>query len=86
MGAYDTSLHKSWMHDDLYEVRNVRPSFNTSLGILGGVVYSGIDTLLPRGRTPWTCRNKFHLFDAAHTKSASECRPIEYPPFQPPLS
>ncbi|EIW61123.1 FAD/NAD-P-binding domain-containing protein [Trametes versicolor FP-101664 SS1] len=86
MSAYETSLHKSWVHDDLYEVRNVRPSFNTSLGILGGVVYSGIDTLLLRGRTPWTFRNKLQLSDAAHTKRASECKPIEYPPFQPPLS
>lgn len=25
MSAYETSLHKSWVHDDLYKVRNVRP-------------------------------------------------------------
>ncbi|OJT14784.1 Electron transfer flavoprotein-ubiquinone oxidoreductase, mitochondrial [Trametes pubescens] len=49
--AYETSLHKSWVHDDLYEVRNVRPSSNTSLGVLDGVMYSRLDTLLLRGRT-----------------------------------
>lgn len=64
----------------------MRPSFNTPLGILGGVVYSGIDTLLLRGRICWTFRNKLQLSDAAHSKRASECKPIEYPPFQPPLS
>ena len=84
--AYEQSFEKSWVYDDLHEVRNVRPSFNTGLGLWGGVVYSGIDTLLLRGRTPWTFRNKEGKSDAAHTKRASECKPIEYPPFEPPLS
>ena len=83
--TYGTSLHKSWVHDDLHEVRNVRPSFNTLLDILGGVAYSSIDTLLRR-RTPWTFRNTQGKSDAAHTRRASECKPIEYPPFEPPLS
>ena len=86
MSAYETSLRDSWVHDDLYEVRNIRPSFNTSLGVIGGVVYSGIDSLFLRGRTPWTFRNTLGKSDAAHTKRASECKPIEYPPFEPPLS
>ncbi|KAI0665835.1 hypothetical protein C8Q78DRAFT_995336 [Trametes maxima] len=81
MSAYDTALHKSWVHSDLHEVRNVRPSFNTPLGVLGGVIYSGIDTLLLRGRTPWTFRNTSGQSDAAHTRRASECTPIVYPPF-----
>ncbi|KAI0714376.1 FAD/NAD(P)-binding domain-containing protein [Cerioporus squamosus] len=84
--AYEESFKKSWVYDDLYEVRNVRPSFNTGLGLWGGVVYAGIDTLLLRGRTPWTFRNTEGKSDAAHTKRASECKPIEYPPFEPPLS
>ncbi|EIW61116.1 uncharacterized protein TRAVEDRAFT_46340 [Trametes versicolor FP-101664 SS1] len=76
----------SWVHGDLHEVRNVRPSSNIPLGILGGVVYSDIDTLLLRGRTLSTSRDKLRLSDAAHTKRASECKPTEYPSFQPPLS
>ncbi|KAI8980643.1 FAD/NAD-P-binding domain-containing protein [Trametes punicea] len=86
MSAYETALRNSWVYEDLYEVRNVRPSFNTPLGAIGGILYSGIDTLLLRGRTPWTFRNKLGKSDAAHTKRASECKPIEYPPFEPPLS
>ncbi|KAI0328418.1 FAD/NAD(P)-binding domain-containing protein [Cubamyces sp. BRFM 1775] len=86
MSAYETSLRNSWVHEDLYEVRNLRPSFNTPLGVIGGVMYSGIDSLLLRGRTPWTFRNKLGKSDAAHTRRASECKPIEYPPFEPPLS
>ncbi|KAI0820479.1 FAD/NAD-P-binding domain-containing protein [Trametes gibbosa] len=86
MSPYDTALHSSWVHNDLHEVRNVRPSFNTPLGALGGVAYSGLDTLLLRGRTPWTFRNKLGVTDAAHTRRARDCKPIEYPPFEAPLS
>ncbi|KAI0665828.1 hypothetical protein C8Q78DRAFT_1083681 [Trametes maxima] len=80
MSAYDTALHKSWVHSDPHAVRNVRPSFNTPLGMLSGVVYSVIDTLLLCGRTLWTFRNTNGQSDAAHTRRA-----IAYPPFGPPL-
>lgn len=103
MSSYDTSLRDSWVWSDLKEVRNLRPSFNTRLGIWGGIAYSGIDSLLLKGRTPWTFRNKSKTLDAEHTKRArcvsfpfllilaklwifSECKPIKYPPPQPPLS
>jgi len=86
MSAYETAFKRSWVYEDLYEVRNLRPSFNTSLGVWGGILYSGIDSLLLKGRTPWTFRNKSRLTDAAHTKRAFQCKPIEYPPPQPPIS
>ena len=86
MSAYATAFRNSWAHADLHEVRNLRPSFNTALGIWGGIAYSGVDSLLLKGRTPWTFRNTAKLSDAAHTKRASECTPIAYPPFEPPLS
>lgn len=86
MTKYEENLKNSWVWSDLHEVRNMRPSFNTSLGIWGGIAYSGVDSLLLKGRTPWTFRNTSGASDAAHTKRASECQPIEYPPFEPPLS
>ena len=85
MSKYEEDFKKSWVYQDLHEVRNIRPSFNTGLGIWGGMAYSGIDTLFLRGRTPWTFRNP-QTNDAEHTKKAKECSPIEYPPFEPPLS
>jgi len=85
MSAYEKAFKESWVYSELYEVRNLRPSFNTPLGIFGGMVYSGIDSLLLKGRTPWTFRNS-HVTDAAHTRRASQCIPIEYPAPQPPLS
>ncbi|OCH90825.1 FAD/NAD(P)-binding domain-containing protein [Obba rivulosa] len=86
MRAYEAALRASWVHADLHEVRNVRPSFRTPLGLWGGLAYSGLDTLVFRGRTPWTFRNAARTSDAAHTRRAAECAPIAYPPFQPPLS
>lgn len=68
MEAYETSLKASWVWKDLHEVRNLRPSFNTRLGIWGGMAYSGLDSLFLRGRTPWTFHNR--ISDAAHTKPA----------------
>ncbi|KAF7792219.1 hypothetical protein EIP86_003253 [Pleurotus ostreatoroseus] len=85
MSAYDRALHASWVHTDLHEVRNLRPSFNTPLRLWGGVAYSGLDSLVLRGRTPWTFRHSA-ASDARHTQRAADCEPIAYPPFEPPLS
>jgi electron-transferring-flavoprotein dehydrogenase len=57
MSSYDAALRSSWVWKDLYEVRNLRPSFNTRLGIWGGIAYSGIDSLLLKGRVPWTFKH-----------------------------
>ncbi|KZT40193.1 FAD/NAD(P)-binding domain-containing protein [Sistotremastrum suecicum HHB10207 ss-3] len=84
LSGYEEGMKKSWVWEELKEVRNLRPSFNTRLGLWGGIAYSGIDSLILKGRTPWTLRTK--ISDARHTKRASECQPIVYPPPQPPLS
>jgi electron-transferring-flavoprotein dehydrogenase len=57
MSPYDAALRSSWVWKDLYEVRNLRPSFNTRLGIWGGIAYSGIDSLLLKGKVPWTFKH-----------------------------
>src|SRR5262245_18826162 len=85
MSRYEELVKSSWIYKDLYEVRNLRPSFHTSLGIWGGIAYSGIDTLFLKGRTPWTLRNP-KISDAQATKTVFQFKPIDYPAFQPPLS
>ncbi|QRW13163.1 Electron transfer flavoprotein-ubiquinone oxidoreductase, 4Fe-4S [Ceratobasidium sp. AG-Ba] len=85
MSSYNSALHNSWVASELKDVRNIRPSFNTPLGIWGGIAWSGLDTLILRGKVPWTWSHGIKS-DAAHTKKASECKPIEYPAPQPPLS
>lgn len=85
MSAYTSLLTQSWVWSELKAVRNIRPSFNTPLGIWGGIAWSGLDTILLRGHAPWTWTHGGEI-DAKHTKRASECKPIEYPAPQPPLS
>lgn len=54
VSEYEKLFEESWVAKELKEVRNLRPSFHTSLGNLGGIIYSGIDSLFLKGRVPWT--------------------------------
>ncbi|RIA95759.1 hypothetical protein C1645_796288 [Glomus cerebriforme] len=75
--AYEESIKNSWVYNELYKVRNIRPSMNTPFGVYGFILYSGIEMLFLKGRTPWTF--KHHRQDHAALKPANECKPIEYP-------
>ncbi len=72
--AYPEQLKQSWLWDELYSVRNIRPSFRW--GLFGGIAYSAIDTFLLKGRAPWTLH---HHADHTQLKKASDCPPIVYP-------
>ncbi|KAJ7798847.1 hypothetical protein B0H14DRAFT_2904880, partial [Mycena olivaceomarginata] len=56
LAAYTAAFPQSPAHRDLWAVRNVRPGFNTRLGVWGGVLNAGVDTILG-GRVPWTLRH-----------------------------
>ncbi|KAF2859926.1 hypothetical protein K470DRAFT_277388, partial [Piedraia hortae CBS 480.64] len=73
---YEDRLRQSSIWKELREVRNMRPSFSSPLGVYGGILYSGIQAYLLRGYEPWTFRH--HKGDYAATKLASECNKIEY--------
>jgi electron-transferring-flavoprotein dehydrogenase len=75
LSAYQTALDSSWVKKELDEVRNVRPSFHSALGNWGGIMYSGIDSLFLKGRTPWTFHHPGE--DHAQTKPASSVYPLE---------
>lgn len=74
---YKTNMDKSWVIPELYEVRNIRPSFHNPLGFWGGLMYSGLDSLILKGRTPWTFHHEKE--DHEFTKPAALCKPITYP-------
>ncbi|PPJ60607.1 hypothetical protein CBER1_03659 [Cercospora berteroae] len=74
---YEDKLRKSSIWKELKQVRNMRPSFHTPLGLYGGILYSGLEAYLFRGYTPWTLKHGKQ--DHAATKPASECQKIEYP-------
>lgn len=71
--SYPKKLKASWLWDELYAVRNIRPAFH--FGLFIGMLYSAIDNVLLRGRAPWTLKNH-----ADHTalKPAKECKRIQY--------
>ena len=72
--SYHERLKKTWLWDELYKVRNIRPSFHK--GFWAGLIYSAIDTVLLRGRAPWTFHNRP---DHTALKPKSACKPIDYP-------
>jgi electron-transferring-flavoprotein dehydrogenase len=72
--SYPERLKKTWLWDELYKVRNIRPSFHK--GFWAGLIYSAIDTVLLRGRAPWTFHNRP---DHTALKPKSACKPIDYP-------
>jgi electron-transferring-flavoprotein dehydrogenase len=74
---YEDALRSSSIWDELKQVRNMRPSFHTSLGIYGGIVYSGLEAYIFQGKMPWTL--KHGKPDYAATKLADQCKKIEYP-------
>ncbi|KFA74455.1 hypothetical protein S40288_06426 [Stachybotrys chartarum IBT 40288] len=74
---YEDSLRKSSIWKELKEVRNMRPSFNNPLGLYGGIMYSGLEAYVLKGRVPWTL--KHHAADHAATKPADQFPKLEYP-------
>ena len=54
--SYTDKIQNSWIWKELKAVRNIRPSFHTSLGLFGGMAYGGFSMLLG-GREPWTFKH-----------------------------
>ncbi|ETN78636.1 electron-transferring-flavoprotein dehydrogenase [Necator americanus] len=75
--SYQKSMEESYVFKEMKATRNIRPSFNTSLGWVGGLLYSGLFYVLGRGKEPWT----LHHGKPDHEKlmKKDECTPIEYP-------
>lgn len=77
MASYQSAIDNSWVMEELKEVRNLRPSFHSPLGFFGGIAYSGLDSLILKGRVPWTFHHPGE--DYAQTKKAENYKPIDYP-------
>ncbi len=74
LDAYPEELRKSWVWDELYRVRNIRPAFRR--GLWAGLAYAAFDTYVLRGRAPWTLG---HRPDHEGLRSAGEAPRIDYP-------
>lgn len=72
--AYSSKIKQSWINDELYKVRNIRPGFR--YGLFVGLANAAFETYISRGKSPWT----FHYTpDYSTLKYASKAKKIDYP-------
>ena len=55
LSCYEEKFKSSWVYKELYEARNVKPSF--SWGLILGIIFTGIDQILFRGKLPFTLKH-----------------------------
>ena len=75
LSIYEKNFKNSWAFKELKAARNVKPSF--SWGLILGIIFSGIDQILFRGRLPITLKHK-HA-DHETLKPVSKIPKIDYP-------
>ncbi|CAD6190287.1 unnamed protein product [Caenorhabditis auriculariae] len=74
---YPKALEDSFVMKELKATRNIRPSFNSSLGYIGGMLYTGLFYVLGRGLEPWTLQHGKK--DNEKTEEAKNYKEIDYP-------
>jgi electron-transferring-flavoprotein dehydrogenase len=84
--AYDEAWKKSWVYEDLYKVRNVKPGlrFGTLAGTLHGGIHMWLNDLGLGALVPWTMRHR-HA-DHETLRPAAEMPRIAYPRYDGTLS
>ncbi len=75
LSIYEEKFKKSWIYKELNEARNVKPSF--SWGLILGIIFTGIDQIIFRGKLPFTLKHKHADHEALVT--ADKMPKIEYP-------
>lgn len=71
---FEAELRHSWIGQDLYRARNIRPGFH--LGLIPGLLNAAFETYLTRGHSPWTLPNRL---DYLTLKKRGEYTPKIYP-------
>jgi electron-transferring-flavoprotein dehydrogenase len=75
LSQYENTLRNSWVYDELYTARNIRPGFHN--GLIPGLINAALDTYIFRGKRKKTLSHK--AADHSTLKKASRCKPITYP-------
>lgn len=73
--AYAQKVTSSWLGQELYKVRNIRPGFR--FGLWAGLAIAAFETYISRGKLPWTLH---HKPDHTRLKYAQKMPQIQYPP------
>lgn len=71
--AYAESFRRSWVYDELYRARNIRPGFH--FGLWFGLAHAAFQTI-GGWRLPYTLK---HKADHKALKKAKDSKPIAYP-------
>jgi len=86
LGTYDESWRKSWVYEDLWKVRNVKPGLKWGLWV--GMAHGGLNMWLNDLRlgalVPWTLRHT--QTDHQALRPAAEMPPIAYPRYDGTLT
>jgi len=77
LSIYEEKFKRSWAYKELYAARNVKPSFGW--GLILGIIFTGIDQILFRGKLPFTLKHK-HA-DHKTLKFANKMPKIDYPKY-----
>jgi len=75
LSVYENKFKNSWIYEELYAARNVKPSF--SWGLILGILFTGLDQIFFRGRLPFTLRHKHADYETL--KLANKAKKINYP-------
>lgn len=73
--AYAKKVTSSWLGQELYKVRNIRPGFR--FGLWTGMAIAAFETYISHGKLPWTLH---HKADHRSLKPAKNMPQIQYPP------
>jgi electron-transferring-flavoprotein dehydrogenase len=73
-GVLGQRIRHSWIGQELYQVRNIRPAFQK--GLWAGLAYGALDTYILRGRAPWTFS---HQNDHESLQLSTMVKKIDYP-------
>lgn len=74
LSAYSEKINQSWLKQELYAVRNIRPGFK--YGLFPGLINAALETYVTRGYSPWTLKN--HA-DHKSLIPAEKAKKINYP-------
>lgn len=74
--TFTDRVRHSWLWQELHAVRNIRPAF-ARFGMRAGALYAALDTMVFKGRAPWTLH--FRHADHETLRAASLCQKPFYP-------
>ena len=71
LSEYESKFKKSWVYNELYKARNVKPSFQWSL--IPAIIFTGIDQIIFRGKLPFTLKHNHAAVSYTHLTLPTIC-------------